>query len=63
MGKQHGSIAQAGKVRNLTPKVAKKVVKGKPVVGRAALRKLYNRRILGIDPTTSRKRGPNSHTN
>jgi small subunit ribosomal protein S30e len=59
MGRTHGSLAQAGKVRNKTPKVAKKELKIKPVVGRACLRKLYNKRILGVNP--NRKIGPNSH--
>jgi small subunit ribosomal protein S30e len=62
MGKVHGSLAQAGKVRNGTPKVAKKDVKVKPVLGRARLRKLYNKRILGVNPDARRKVGPNSNS-
>jgi small subunit ribosomal protein S30e len=61
MGKVHGSLAQAGKVRNMTPKVTKKEVKEKPIRGRARLRKLYNKRVLAVNPDTRRKLGPNSH--
>jgi small subunit ribosomal protein S30e len=61
MGKVHGSINLAGKVRNNTPKIMKKEMKDKPVVGRARLRKLYNKRILGVNPDVHRKVGPNSH--
>jgi small subunit ribosomal protein S30e len=61
MGKVHGSLAQAGKVRNMTPKVPKKEVKEKPVRGRARLRNLYNKRVLGVNPDARRKLGPNSH--
>jgi small subunit ribosomal protein S30e len=62
MGKVHGSLAQAGKVRNNTPKVPKTPKKVKPVVGRAHLRKLYNKRVLGVNPDARRKVGPNSHS-
>jgi small subunit ribosomal protein S30e len=58
MGRTHGSLAQAGKVRNKTPKVPKKELKVKPVVGRACLRKLYNKRILA---NPNWKIGPNTH--
>jgi small subunit ribosomal protein S30e len=60
MGKIHGSIKFAGKVRDKTPKIMKKAMKEKPVVGRARLRKLYNKRILAINPDLHRKVGPNS---
>jgi small subunit ribosomal protein S30e len=62
MGKVHGSLAQAGKVRNNTPKAPKKEVKEKPVLGRARMRKLYNKRILGVPQDSRRKVGPNSHS-
>ncbi|CDJ63437.1 40S ribosomal protein S30, putative [Eimeria necatrix] len=44
MGKVHGSLARAGKVKNQTPKVQKQEKK-KPVTGRAKKRQLYNRRF------------------
>ncbi len=44
MGKQHGSIARAGKVKNQTPKVEKKEKRKEPR-GRAKKRMLYNRRF------------------
>ena len=46
MGKQHGSLARAGKVKNQTPKVAKKEREHKKVVGRAKKRSTYNKRFL-----------------
>jgi small subunit ribosomal protein S30e len=61
MGKVHGSLTQAGKVRNQTPRVPKKEMKNKPVQGRAHIRKLYNKRILAVNPDAHRKFGPNSH--
>jgi small subunit ribosomal protein S30e len=62
MGKIHGSLSHAGKVRNSTSKVPKKEVKVKPVLGRAHVRKLYNKRVLGVNPDTRRKIGPNSQS-
>jgi small subunit ribosomal protein S30e len=61
MGRWHGSLAQAGKVRENTPKVAKTEMKTKLICGRARLRKLYNRRVLGTDSNARRRVGPNSH--
>jgi len=58
MGKVHGSLAQAGKVRSNTPKVAK-MDKAKPVRGRARIRNAYNRRFLAVDPEAKKKNGPN----
>ena len=43
MGKVHGSLARAGKVRGQTPKVAKGEKK-KMITGRAKKRLQYNRR-------------------
>ncbi|KAF7143072.1 hypothetical protein RHSIM_Rhsim05G0030100 [Rhododendron simsii] len=54
MGKVHGSLARAGKVRGQTPKVAKQDKKKKPR-GRAHKRMQYNR-LVGF----GKKRGPNS---
>ena len=48
MGKVHGSLARAGKVRAQTPKVAK-AEKSKAAVGRAKKRNLYNKRFKGYD--------------
>ncbi|KAL5986589.1 hypothetical protein ACLOJK_014922 [Asimina triloba] len=45
MGKVHGSLARAGKVRGQTPKVAKQDKKKKPR-GRAYKRAQYNRRFV-----------------
>ena len=61
MGKVHGSLAQAGKVRSNTPKVPK-MEKEKPVRGRAATRKHYNKYFLSVNPDAKRKVGPNSHS-
>ena len=61
MGKVHGSLAQAGKVRNVTPKVPKQE-KEKPVRGRANMRRLYNKRFLAVNPDARRKVGPNSQS-
>lgn len=46
MGKKHGSLARAGKVRKATKKVDKKVRTVRIVRGRADMRKKYTRRIL-----------------
>ncbi|KAK3264345.1 ribosomal protein S30A [Cymbomonas tetramitiformis] len=50
MGKVHGSLARAGKVRGQCPKVAKQEKKKNPK-GRALKRLKYNRRFVN----TSRK--------
>ena len=42
MGKQHGGLSRAGKVKNQTPKVEPKENK-KQLTGRAKKRLLYNR--------------------
>ena len=54
----HGSLAQAGKVRSITPKVPK-TEKPKEVHGRAHIRKIYNKRFLAVNPDAKRKTGPN----
>jgi small subunit ribosomal protein S30e len=61
MGRRHGSLAQAGKVRSNTPKVPK-AEREKPVRGRARIRKLYNERFLGVNPDARRNVGPNSQS-
>ena len=59
MGKQHGSLARAGKVKNQTPKVAKKE-QSKKAVGRAKKRITYNKRFLTnpVAPGQKRKMNP-----
>ncbi|KAI3659474.1 hypothetical protein MP638_004536 [Amoeboaphelidium occidentale] len=47
MGKQHGSLARAGKVKGQTPKVEKQEKKKKKV-GRAKKRIQYNRRFVNV---------------
>jgi len=42
---KHGSLSKAGKVRKQTPKVAKQVRTSKPVRGRAAIRRRFNKRF------------------
>ena len=59
MGKVHGSMARAGKVRNQTPKVEKAERAKKRVAGRAKKRLQYKRRIVNVDPMDKRKKGPN----
>jgi len=46
-GKQHGSLARAGKVKSQTPKVEKQEKKKTPK-GRAKKRLLYNRRFVTV---------------
>jgi len=58
MGKVHGSLAHAGKVKGLTPKVAP-TEKRKAKVGRAKKRHLYNRRFVNVALGIGKKRGPN----
>jgi small subunit ribosomal protein S30e len=62
MGKVHGSLAQAGKVRSRTKKVERLKPAVKPLQGRAALRKLYNKRFLAVDPNVKKRTGPNSNS-
>ncbi|TKY70829.1 40S ribosomal protein S30 [Spatholobus suberectus] len=59
LGKVHGSLARAGKVRGQTPKVAKQDKKKKPR-GRAHKRMQYNRRFVTAVVGFGKKRGPNS---
>ena len=63
MGKVHGSLARAGKVKGQTPKVAKQTGKKRPKVGRARLRLKYTKRFLqnAGDPFARRK-GPNANS-
>jgi small subunit ribosomal protein S30e len=58
MGKVHGSLTRAGKVRKQTPKVEKKERPRKLAVGRAKKRKQYQKRyaILLPDASAARKK-------
>jgi small subunit ribosomal protein S30e len=57
MGKVHGSLARAGKVKGQTPKVPK-AEKSKKLSGRSRRRQLYNRRFVNVVPG-AKKQGPN----
>ena len=59
MGKVHGSLARAGKVKNQTPKVAKKERKSKLPVGRKKKRITYNKRFLTQTTQPGQKRKAN----
>eukprot|EP00818_Percolomonas_sp_WS_P002784 CAMPEP_0117448916 /NCGR_PEP_ID=MMETSP0759-20121206/7659_1 /TAXON_ID=63605 /ORGANISM="Percolomonas cosmopolitus, Strain WS" /LENGTH=86 /DNA_ID=CAMNT_0005241341 /DNA_START=49 /DNA_END=306 /DNA_ORIENTATION=+ len=60
MGKVHGSLARAGKVKAATPKVAKQEKKKKQT-GRARKRYLYNLRYASLKKGTDTLRiKPNS---
>ncbi|XP_022893225.1 uncharacterized protein LOC111407783 isoform X3 [Olea europaea var. sylvestris] len=61
MGKVHGSLARAGKVREQTPKVVKQDKKKKPR-GRAHKRMQYNRRFVTAVVGFGMKKSPNSST-
>jgi small subunit ribosomal protein S30e len=59
MGKVHGSLARAGKVKGQTPKVEKQEKKKKPR-GRAYKKLLYNRRFVNVVVGPGKKKGPNA---
>ena len=61
LGKVHGSLARAGKVRGQTPKVEKQEVTGKKPKGRAAKRAQYNKMFNVVVAPGGKKRGPNSN--
>ncbi|KAG8981358.1 hypothetical protein FRB94_011218 [Tulasnella sp. JGI-2019a] len=60
MGKVHGSLARAGKVKSQTPKVEPQE-KAKKKTGRAYMRILYNRRFVNVTtlPGGKRRMNPN----
>ncbi|KAJ3368128.1 40S ribosomal protein S30 [Allomyces macrogynus ATCC 38327] len=58
MGKVHGSLARAGKVKSQTPKVDKQEKKKKKT-GRAKKRLLYTRRFVNAVATFGGKRKMN----
>jgi small subunit ribosomal protein S30e len=55
MGKVHGSLARAGKVKSQTPKVDKQETPKSPK-GRAHKRDLYTRRFVNVTTTVGGKR-------
>uniref|UniRef100_A0A060TA00 40S ribosomal protein S30 n=1 Tax=Blastobotrys adeninivorans TaxID=409370 RepID=A0A060TA00_BLAAD len=55
MGKVHGSLARAGKVKSQTPKVEKQE-KAKTPKGRAYKRVLYTRRFVNVTLTNGKRR-------
>jgi small subunit ribosomal protein S30e len=57
MGKQHGTLAKAGKVKKQTPKVAKQE-KRRNVRGRALKRKNFQKRFANVVPG-QKKKSPN----
>lgn len=60
VGKVHGGLARAGKVKGQTPKVAKDTEKKKEKKGRAKKRILYNRRFVNaVVGPGGRRKGPN----
>lgn len=61
LGKVHGSLARAGKVKSATPKV-EKADKHKKPRGRAYKRILYNRRFVNVVVGPGKKKGPNSQS-
>ncbi|CAM9241468.1 unnamed protein product [Pylaiella littoralis] len=61
MGKVHGSLARAGKVKGQTPKIDK-IEKKKQPRGRAKKRMQYNRRFVNVVTGVGGKAlGPNSN--
>ena len=62
MGKVHGSLARAGKVKGQTPKVEKQEDSKKMPRGRAKKRLQYNRRYVNVVTGMGGKKvGPNSN--
>jgi len=56
IGKVHGSLARAGKVKGQTPKAEKQDKKKKPR-GRAFKKMLYNRRFVNVVVGVGGKKG------
>jgi small subunit ribosomal protein S30e len=55
MGKVHGSLARAGKVKSQTPKVEPQEKKKKPK-GRAYKRVVYTRRFVNVTLTGGKRK-------
>ncbi|KAK7528534.1 40S ribosomal eS30 domain-containing protein [Phyllosticta citriasiana] len=60
MGKVHGSLARAGKVKSQTPKVEPQEKKKTPK-GRAKKRILYTRRFVNVTMTGGKRRVSNPY--
>ena len=60
IGKVHGSLTRAGKVKNQTPKVDKYERARKAKTGRAKKRASYNRRFMTPEALDPRRKGPNA---
>ncbi|KAK3291846.1 ribosomal protein S30 [Chaetomium fimeti] len=60
MGKVHGSLARAGKVKSQTPKVETQE-KSKTPKGRAHKREIYTRRFVNVAVTVGGKRKMNAN--
>jgi small subunit ribosomal protein S30e len=58
MGKKHGTLAKAGKVRKQTPKVAKKQKRKKPR-GRAYKKLLYSKKFAKTLQGGQKRKSPN----
>jgi len=61
MGKVHGSLARAGKVKSQTPKVEPQEKKKKPK-GRAYKRMVYTRRFVNVTMTGGKRKVWHSDT-
>ena len=59
MGKVHGSLTRAGKVKSKTAKVAKQERRRKLKTGRAKKRQQYNKRFMSAEAQDPRRKGPN----
>ncbi|KAK3322023.1 hypothetical protein B0H66DRAFT_186256 [Apodospora peruviana] len=55
MGKVHGSLARAGKVKSQTPKVEPQE-KAKTPKGRAHKREIYTRRFVNVTLTNGKRK-------
>ncbi|KAL7004906.1 40S ribosomal protein S30 [Cystobasidiomycetes sp. EMM_F5] len=56
MGKVHGSLARAGKVKSQTPKVEPVEGKKKRLQGRAKKRAIYKKRFVNVTLTGGKRR-------
>ncbi|KAL2018741.1 hypothetical protein VTK56DRAFT_447 [Thermocarpiscus australiensis] len=61
MGKVHGSLARAGKVKSQTPKVEPQEKPKKPK-GRAHKREQYNRRFVNVAETGGKRKMNSNQT-
>lgn len=63
MGKVHGSLTNAGRVRAKTPKVPKKEDKPKKLAGRPRKRAAYTRRFINVTLVNGKRRSNPSPSN